>query len=108
MQLHRSVASASLLEGSVKIHTATIPRRLVFFVALAMLLVAGFLSPLFDLNHIHGFPGAKAYGQHLYFDGISDAGGFYASTFCKHWYHRIPIAIIFALVSTYTLVSLVG
>jgi hypothetical protein len=57
---------------------------------------------------VHGLPSARLYTQHLFFDGIADAGGFYASSFCKHWYHKIPIAVAFALASTFALVTLVG
>lgn len=85
-----------------------VPAKILFPIGLVCLAVAGIMSPLFDLSTIHGFPGPKLYTQHLYFDGISDAGGYYAATFCKHWYHRVPIAVGFALVSTFLLVTLVG
>lgn len=98
----------SLLEGDFNLKYVKIPRKAVFPVVLAVLAIIGLTSPLFSLHHIHGFPGAKAYSQHLFFESIADAGGFYASTFCKHWYHRLLIAIGFALVSTLILVTLVG
>lgn len=82
-------------------------RKLVIFIISAFALFAIF-NFLFSGFHIHSFPGPKKYFQHLYFDGLADAGGFYASLFCKHWYHRIPIAIGFALLSTYILVIMVG
>lgn len=104
----RAALPTNLLDGHWKIASYRIPKRAVFPVALVLIAVAGLFSPLFDLNHIHGFPGAKLYSQHLFFDGIADAGGFYASTFCKHWYHRLPIAVGFALGSTFLLVMLVG
>lgn len=108
MKAISSTASPSLLSGSWNIRGRQVPKRAIFPLALVLLALAGILSPLFDLSHIHGFPGTKLYTQHLFFDGIADAGGFYASTFCKHWYHRVPIAIGFALVSTLALVTLVG
>jgi hypothetical protein len=57
--------------------------------------------------HPHSFSLAT-YLQHLAFDGLADAGGYYASRFCTHWYHRIPIAIGIALLTTAALVTLVG
>jgi hypothetical protein len=108
MQLIKATISGNILDGSIKIRSRRLPKRVVFPLVIVIVLVAGLLSPLFNLNHIHGFPGMHAYGQHLYFDAIADAGGFYASTFCKHWYHRLPIAVGFALVSTLALVTLVG
>lgn len=77
-------------------------------ILLAAVAIAGIFSPLFDLHNIHGFPGIHLYSQHLYFDGIADAGGYYAATFCKHTIHRIGIAVGFALVATFLLVTLVG
>lgn len=97
-----------LLEGTLNLKVIQLPKRYVFPMVIVCIAVIGIRSPLFDLHHIHGFPGAKAYSQHLFWDGIADAGGFYASSFCKHWYHRIPIAIGIALLSTYLLVTLVG
>jgi hypothetical protein len=108
MKAISSTASPSLLSGSWSIRGRQVSKRVIFPLALVLLALAGILSPLFDLHQVHGFPGAKLYSQHLFFDGIADAGGFYASTFCKHWYHRVPIAIGFALVSTLALVTLVG
>jgi hypothetical protein len=59
------------------------------------------------LIHVHGFD-LPTYLKHLFFDGIADAGGYYASRFCTHRWHRVAIAISFALVSTLALVTLVG
>jgi hypothetical protein len=98
MQLFKSCAPRQLSKRS----------KIAIPIAIGVVAVAGLLSPLFDLSHVHGFPGAHLYAQHLYFDGIADAGGYYAATFCKHWYHRLPIAIAFALGATFLLVTLVG
>jgi hypothetical protein len=108
MQLIKTTLSPEILHGDLKIGKRRIPRKVIFPTIIALLVVVGLLSPLFDLHHIHGFPGAKLYTQHLFFDGIADAGGFYASSFCKHWYHKVPIAVGFALISTFALVTLVG
>lgn len=107
MQLRQSLPK-NLLDGYWEIHSFHVSKRVTFPFLLGLVALAGLLSPLFDLNHIHGFPGMHAYGQHLFFDGIGDAGGYYAATFCKHWYHKIPIAVGFALGTTLALVSLVG
>jgi hypothetical protein len=104
----KAAVPANLLDGHWKIASRRISKRAIFPIALALIALAGLFSPLFDLNHVHGFPGTKLYAQHLFFDGIADAGGFYASTFCKHWYHKIPIAVGFAFGSTLLLVTLVG
>jgi hypothetical protein len=85
-----------------------VPKRGVFPVVLILIALAGIFSPLFNLHEIHGVPSLKLYTQHIYFDGIADAGGFYAATFCSHWYHKIPIAVGIALLSTLCLVTLVG
>lgn len=45
---------------------------------------------------------------HLLFDGIGDAGGYWASKFCRHAYHRIPLAMACGLISTLLMVTLVG
>ena len=37
-----------------------------------------------------------------------DPGGYYAATFCSHWYHRVPLFIAIDLVSTLALVTLIG
>lgn len=107
MQIKAAI-SPTVLHGTWEIKGFEIPKRAVFPLILLVIALIGLASPLFDLHHIHGFPGTKLYSQHLFFDGIADAGGFYASTFCKHWYHRVPIAVAFALGSTFLLVSLVG
>lgn len=107
MQIVKTTCDRELLRGHWHVAGRHIPRGVVFPIGL-IILAAGGLLTLFDLHHIHHFPGLHAYGGHLYFEAIADAGGFYASTFCKHWYHRVPIAIGFALVSTYALVTLVG
>jgi hypothetical protein len=74
---------------------------------LILLLAAGVFSPLFDLNQIHGFS-AKVYTQHFYFDFIAGLGGYWASTFCQHWYHRIPLFILIDGLTTLALVTIVG
>lgn len=56
---------------------------------------------------IHGFTLAT-FLWHLLFDGIGDAGGYWAAKFCNHWYHRVPIAMAFGLLTTLGLVTLVG
>lgn len=71
------------------------------------LLAAGIFSPLFDLSHIHGFS-LKTYSQHFYFDFIAGLGGYWASSFCQHWYHRVPLFILIDGLSTFALVTLVG
>ena len=76
-------------------------------VALVLLLVGGLFSPLFDLNQIHGFS-FKTYGQHFYFELIAGLGGYWASSFCEHWYHRVPLFIGVDLLTTLALVTLVG
>jgi len=107
MQIRQSLPP-NLLDGHIKIARWRLPKRGVFPIMLVLFALAGIFSPLFDLNAIHGIPTAKLYVQHLYFDGIGDAGGFYAATFCTHWYHKIPIAVAIALLSTLCLVTLVG
>jgi hypothetical protein len=97
-----------LLDGHWEVRSLRIPKKAIFPFALALLALAGLMSPLFDLNHVHGFPGPKVYGQHLFFDGIGDAGGYYSATLCSHWYHRIPVAVSVALLSTFLLVTLIG
>jgi hypothetical protein len=48
------------------------------------------------------------YIRHLFFDGLGDAGGYYAATFCVHRWHRVAIAIMCGLLTTLALVILVG
>ena len=108
MQIAKSTLSACSLDGHWHILGRCVPRKVVFPIVIVGILVGGLLSPLFDLSHIHGTPTLLLYTQHLYFDGIADAGGFYAATFCKHWYHRVPIAVGFALVTSFCLITLVG
>jgi hypothetical protein len=74
---------------------------------LIALLCAGLFSPLFNLNEIHAFS-AKVYVQHFYFDFIAGLGGYWASTFCSHWYHRIPLFIAIDALTTLALVTIVG
>jgi hypothetical protein len=76
------------------------------FILLA-LLAAGLFSPLFDLSKVHGFS-ARIYAQHFYFDFIAGLGGYWASTFCQHWYHRIPLFIAIDALTTFALVTIVG
>ena len=104
----KAALPTNLLDGDIKLVRWRLPKRAIFPVALALFALAGIFSPLFNLNDIHGLPTARLYSEHLYFDSIGDAGGFYAATFCRHWYHRIPIAIGIALLSTLALVTLVG
>lgn len=108
MQIFKTTLDTSVLDGHWTFGHWRLPKKAVFPLVLFLLAIAGIFSPLFDLNAVHGVPTAKLFTQHLYFDGIADAGGFYAATFCKHWYHRVPIAIGFALVCTFALVTLVG
>lgn len=104
----KQVISTNILDGYWEIRAWRMPKKAIFPIALCLFVVIGLLSPLFDLHHIHGFPGVKLYSQHLFWDSAIDATGFYAATFCKHWYHRIPIAIGGALIGTYILITLVG
>lgn len=76
-------------------------------VVLVVLLVGGLFSPLFDLSHVHGFS-SRIYAQHFYFDFIAGLGGYWASTFCQHWYHRVPLFILIDAVTTLALVTIVG
>jgi len=108
MQVFRSGVPTDTLEGHFSLWGRQIPRKALFPVGLALLAVLGILSPLFNLHQIHGLPSPKLYSQHLYFDGLADAGGFYAASFCKHWYHRLAIAVLFALLTTLALTTLVG
>lgn len=57
--------------------------------------------------HIHGFS-ATVYAQHLFFDGLADAGGWYAYQFCRHKWHRVGVAVGVALITTLGLVTLIG
>lgn len=77
----------------------------IFIVAL---LVGGLFSPLFDLSQIHGVSNPKLYFQHFYFDFIAGLGGYWAATFCQHWYHRIPLFIAIDILTTFALVTLIG
>ena len=104
----KAALPADLLKGDVKVVRWRLPKRAIFPLVLVLIAVAGIFSPLFNLNELHGVPSLKLYSQHIYFDGIADAGGFYAATFCHHWYHRIPIAVGVALLSTLALVTMVG
>ena len=81
--------------------------RIWFPFGVLALLTAGLLSPLFDLSHIHGFS-ARVYGQHFYFDFIAGLGGYWASTFCSHWYHRVPLFVFIDATTTLALVMIVG
>jgi hypothetical protein len=64
------------------------------------------VNALFDL-HAHGFDWVT-FIQHLTLDSIASAGGYYASRFCSHLWHRIVVAVFFTLLSTALLVTLVG
>lgn len=107
MQIRQSIPN-SILTGHVQIGSRQIPRRAIFPIFLVLFALGGIFSPLFDLSHIHGLPTPRLFSEHLYFDSISDMGGFYAASFCKHWRHKVPIAVAIALVSTFLLVTLVG
>jgi hypothetical protein len=72
-----------------------------------VLLVGGIFSPLFDLSRVHGFS-VKTYTQHFYFDFIAGLGGYWASGFCQHWYHRVPLFVLIDGLTTFALVTLVG
>ena len=74
---------------------------------LVLLLVGGLFSPLFNLSQLHGFS-LRTYGQHFYFDFIAGLGGYWASSFCSHWYHRVPLFIAIDGLTTLALVTLVG
>jgi hypothetical protein len=74
---------------------------------LLALLAAGLFSPLFDLSQLHGFS-AKVYTQHFYFDFIAGLGGYWASSFCQHWYHRVPLFVLIDGLTTLALVTIVG
>ncbi len=50
----------------------------------------------------------RLYGQHFYFDFIAGLGGYWASSFCQHWYHRVPLFILIDGLTTLALVTLVG
>ena len=104
----KAVLPTNLLDGEVQLVRWRFPKRMGFPFVLLLIALAGIFSPLFDLTQIHGIPSLKLYSEHLYFDSISDAGGFYAATFCNHWYHKIPIAIVIALLSTFLLVTIIG
>ncbi len=104
----RQAIPASLAQGTISLRGKQIPKRALIPIGIAVFAVVGIFSPLFDLGSIHGIPSAKLYTQHLYFDTIGDAGGYYAATFCRHWYHRIPIAVGIALLSTLALVTVIG
>lgn len=75
--------------------------------ALIALLIGGLFSPLFDLSQIHGFS-LKVYSQHFYFDFIAGLGGYWASSFCSHWYHRVPLFVAIDALTTVALVTIIG
>ena len=50
----------------------------------------------------------KVYVQHFYFDFIAGLGGYWASAFCQHWYHRVPLFILIDGLTTLALVTIVG
>jgi putative Mn2+ efflux pump MntP len=59
------------------------------------------------LIYIHSFSFDK-YFLHLIFDGAADAGGWYSYQFCRHRWHRVAVAVGFALITTLGLVMIVG
>ncbi len=77
-------------------------------ILIAILLIGGLFSPLFDLNQIHGVSSVRLYAQHFYFDFLAGLGGYWAATFCSHWYHRIPLFIFIDVLTTFALVTLIG
>lgn len=107
MQIRQAIPT-NLLAGTISLRGRQIRKRTLLPVGIAVFAIIGVFSPLFDLHTLHGIPSAKLYTQHLYFDAIGDAGGYYAATFCTHWYHRIPIAVGIALLSTLALVTVIG
>ena len=48
------------------------------------------------------------YGLHLIFEGMATIGGFYARGFCEHTWHKVLVGIIWTMVSTFLLVTLIG
>lgn len=82
--------------------------RVWFPIITSLLLVAGLFSPLFNLNEIHGIASPKTYADHFYFDMIAGLGGYWSSSYCKHWYHKIPLFLFIDVLSTLALVTLVG
>lgn len=64
------------------------------------------IHELIDI-HIHGFS-LVVFIQHLFFDSIAAAGGWYARKFCSHMWHKVVVVTLFTLVSTLLLVTLVG
>lgn len=46
--------------------------------------------------------------EHFYFDFIAGLDGYWASTFCQHWYHRIPLFVAIDGLTTLALVTIVG
>lgn len=86
----------------------SLPLRVWFPILTVVLLLLGLLSPLFDLSQVHGITSPKLYAQHFYFDFIAGLGGYWAATFCKHWYHRVPLFILIDVLTTFALVTLIG
>lgn len=84
-----------------------VPLRVWVPLLVVVLLAGGLFSPLFDLSQVHGFS-LKTYTQHFYFDFIAGLGGYWASGFCNHWYHRVPLFILIDGLTTFALVTLVG
>lgn len=77
-------------------------------VATITLAAAGFFSPLFDLNSIHGVHDPVLYFQHFYLDGCAGLGGYWAATMCSHAWHRIVVMIGIDILVTFLLVTIVG
>lgn len=48
------------------------------------------------------------YGLHLIFEGMATVGGFYARGFCEHTWHKVLVGIIWTMISTFLLVTLIG
>ena len=50
----------------------------------------------------------SVYLAHLLFEGCAAVGGYYARAFCKHRWHRVAVAVIWSMVTTFVLVQIVG
>lgn len=77
-------------------------------ILITILLIVVLLSPLFNLHEIHGVASPKLYMQHFFFDFIAGLGGYWSSSFCKHWHHKVTLFLLIDVVSTLALVTLVG
>jgi len=48
------------------------------------------------------------YVTHLGFEGLAAVGGYYARGFCKHTWHRVLVAVLWSMVATALLVTVIG